>query len=75
MLESTLSWAGRLSPWLIIGALSYAALFIKPTVNPPPLNQPYAAKKDARMSSAPTAPMSCQDGQVHWPWSPRRVMN
>ena len=47
MLESTLSWAGRLSPWLIIGALSYAALFIKPSVNPPPLNQPLLETRDA----------------------------
>ncbi|UVO16578.1 YCF48-related protein [Stutzerimonas stutzeri] len=47
MLKSSLSWAGRLSPWLIIGGLSYAALFVQPTVNPHPLDQPLLETRDA----------------------------
>ncbi|KRW60960.1 WD40/YVTN/BNR-like repeat-containing protein [Pseudomonas sp. TTU2014-080ASC] len=47
MLNTCLSWVGRLSPWMIIGSLSYAALFVQPTVNPHPLNQPLLENRDA----------------------------
>lgn len=47
MLRSLTSWMGRLSPWMIIGSLSYAALFVQPTVNPHPLNQPLLENRDA----------------------------
>ena len=47
MLSTCLSWAGRLSPWVIIGSLSYAALFVQPTVNPHPLSQPLLENRDA----------------------------
>lgn len=52
MLSSTLSWAGRLSPWLLISGLAYAAVFIKPTVNPHPLNQPLTERRDAFFDAA-----------------------
>ncbi|MCU1719046.1 YCF48-related protein [Pseudomonas sp. 5P_3.1_Bac2] len=47
MLSTCLSWVGRLSPWVIIGGLSYAALFVQPTVNPHPLSQPLLENRDA----------------------------
>jgi len=52
MLSSTLSWVGRLSPWLLISGLAYAAVFIKPTVNPHPLNQPLTERRDAFFDAA-----------------------
>lgn len=52
MLSSALSWVGRLSPWLLISGLAYAAVFIKPTVNPHPLDQPLLERRDAFFDAA-----------------------
>lgn len=41
-----------LSPWIVIAGLAFAALFIKATVNPTPLNQPLLETRDAFFDGA-----------------------
>lgn len=36
----------RLAPWMVIAGLAYAAVFIKPSVNPVPLDQPLVERRD-----------------------------
>jgi photosystem II stability/assembly factor-like uncharacterized protein len=52
MFSTTMSWLGRLSPWLLISGLAYAAVFIKPTVDPAPLSQPLLERRDAFFDGA-----------------------
>lgn len=42
----------RLAPMVIIGGLGYAAVFIKPSVNPVPLEQPLLERRDAFFDGA-----------------------
>jgi len=41
-----------LSPWMVIAGLAFAALFIKPSVNPTPLDQPLIENRDAFFDGA-----------------------
>ena len=74
MISTTLSWVGRLSPWLLISGLAYAAVFIKPTVNPHPLDQPLLERRDAFFDADERfwvvgqngAMLSTQDGGDNW---------
>lgn len=52
MLNRLLSWVARLAPWMVIGSLAYAAVFIKPSVNPVPLDQPLLERRDAFFDGA-----------------------
>lgn len=45
-------WLARLAPWMVIGGLAYAAVFIKPTVDPVPLDQPLLERRDAFFDGA-----------------------
>lgn len=40
------SWLARLAPWMVIGGLAYAAVFIKPSVESVPLDQPLVERRD-----------------------------
>ncbi|MBD9482044.1 glycosyl hydrolase [Pseudomonas sp. PDM14] len=46
MLSLTFSWLARLAPWMVIGGLAYAAVFIKPSVESVPLDQPLVERRD-----------------------------
>lgn len=46
------AWLARLAPWLVIGGLAYAAVFIKPSVDPVPLDQPLLEHRDAFFDGA-----------------------
>ncbi|MDH0893403.1 MULTISPECIES: YCF48-related protein [unclassified Pseudomonas] len=52
MLEFFGAWLARLAPWMVIGSLAYAAVFIKPSVNPVPLDQPLIEHRDAFFDGA-----------------------
>lgn len=52
MLSSLVNMLARLSPWIVIGGLAFAAFFIKPTVNPVPLHQPLLEHRDAFFDGA-----------------------
>lgn len=52
MLKYLGGWLARLAPWLVIGSLAYAAVFIKPTVDPIPLDQPLLEHRDAFFDGA-----------------------
>lgn len=52
MLRHLLGWVARLAPWMVIGSLAYAAVFIKPSVNPVPLDQPLLERRDAFFDGA-----------------------
>lgn len=41
-----MSWGVKISPWLLIAGLAYAAVFVKPTVNGAPLLQPVVESRD-----------------------------
>ena len=45
-------WLARLAPWMVIGGLAYAAVFIKPSVDPVPLDQPLLERRDAFFDGA-----------------------
>ncbi|MCO5785815.1 glycosyl hydrolase [Pseudomonas sp. G11-1] len=45
-------WLARLAPWMVIGGLAYAAAFIKPSVDPVPLDQPLLETRDAFFDGA-----------------------
>lgn len=72
-----LGWIARLAPWMVIGSLAYAAVFIKPTVNPVPLDQPLLERRDAFFDGAALgerlwivgqngALLSSSDAGAHW---------
>lgn len=46
MFSLTFSWLARLAPWMVIGGLAYAAVFIKPSVESVPLDQPLVERRD-----------------------------
>jgi photosystem II stability/assembly factor-like uncharacterized protein len=52
MFKCLLGWLARLAPWMVIGSLAYAAVFIKPSVNPVPLDQPLLERRDAFFDGA-----------------------
>lgn len=52
MVNRLLGWVARLAPWLVIGSLAYAAVFIQPTVDPVPLDQPLLERRDAFFDGA-----------------------
>lgn len=52
MLKNLGGRAACLAPWLVIGSLAYAAVFIKPTVDPVPLDQPLVERRDAFFDGA-----------------------
>jgi photosystem II stability/assembly factor-like uncharacterized protein len=52
MLRNLSGRAACLAPWMVIGSLAYAAVFIKPTVNPVPLEQPLVEQRDAFFDGA-----------------------
>lgn len=77
MFSRLLGWVARLAPWLVIGSLAYAAVFIKPSVNPVPLNQPLLERRDAFFDGAALgeqlwivgqngALLSSLDAGAHW---------
>lgn len=52
MFSSLGGWLARLAPWMVIGGLAYAAVFIKPSVDPVPLDQPLLERRDAFFDGA-----------------------
>lgn len=52
MLNRLLRILLTLSPWMVIAGLAFAALFIKATVNPAPLDQPLLETRDAFFDGA-----------------------
>ncbi|UTW08923.1 WD40/YVTN/BNR-like repeat-containing protein [Pseudomonas benzenivorans] len=52
MFNRLLGRAACLAPWMVIGSLAYAAVFIKPSVNPVPLDQPLLERRDAFFDGA-----------------------
>lgn len=52
MFSRLLGRAACLAPWMVIGSLAYAAVFIKPTVSPVPLDQPLLERRDAFFDGA-----------------------
>ncbi|MEN0107076.1 MAG: YCF48-related protein [Pseudomonas sp.] len=46
MLSRLFSWLARLAPWMVIGGLAYAAVFIQPSVQSVPLDQPLVERRD-----------------------------
>lgn len=77
MFSCLLGWVARLAPWMVIGGLAYAAVFIKPTVNPVPLDQPLLERRDAFFDGAALgerlwivgqngALLSSSDSGSHW---------
>ncbi|MCY1354594.1 Ycf48-like protein [compost metagenome] len=47
-----LPWIGRLSPWVLIAGLAYAAVFVKPSANGAPLSQPVLERRDMFFGAA-----------------------
>lgn len=77
MLSYLGGWLARLAPWLVIGGLGYAAAFIKPSVDPVPLDQPLLERRDAFFDGAVLdeniwvvgqngALLTSEDGGRHW---------
>lgn len=77
MFNRLLSWCGVMAPWVVIGSLAFAAMFIKPTVNPVPLDQPLLERRDAFFDGAALgerlwivgqngALLSSSDAGAHW---------
>ncbi|WP_300728270.1 YCF48-related protein [Pseudomonas sp.] len=46
MVSFVASWLARLAPWMVIGGLAYAAVFIQPSVESVPLHQPLLERRD-----------------------------
>lgn len=62
-----LPWVGRLSPWLLIAGIAYAAVFIKPHASGAPLSQPVVERRDLFFGAAGDAAslwVVGQDGAV-----------
>lgn len=77
MFSRLLEWVFRLAPWIVIGGLAFAAVFIKPSVNPVPLDQPLLEHRDAFFDGAALgerlwivgqngALLSSKDAGGHW---------
>lgn len=47
-----LPWVAKLSPWMLIAGLAYAAVFVKPSVNGAPLLQPVVESRDMFFGAA-----------------------